>query len=119
MKVLSIFGTRPEAIKMATLACYYQEIPVGHIEAGLRTGNLYSPWPEEGNRKVTSALAELHFAPTSGVEENLLSEGINSKQIIVTGNTVIDALLSLIKRFNNEPELVNSVATQFPFLQGD
>lgn len=103
----------------ATLACYYQKIPVGHVEAGLRTGNIYSPWPEEGNRKVTSTLAALHFAPTESSEQNLLREGISSEHIIVTGNTVIDALLSLIKRFDNDPELVSSLASRFPFLQSD
>ncbi|MFG6179666.1 non-hydrolyzing UDP-N-acetylglucosamine 2-epimerase, partial [Halomonas sp. THAF12] len=75
-----------------TLACYYQQIPVGHVEAGLRTGNLYSPWPEEGNRKLTGALAKLHFAPTDTSRNNLLEEGIDPAMVFVTGNTVIDSL---------------------------
>ena len=76
---------------VASLAAYYRKIPVAHVEAGLRTGNLYSPWPEEGNRKVTGALASLHFAPTETSRENLLREGVNPERIVVTGNTVIDA----------------------------
>lgn len=76
----------------ASLAAYYQKIPVAHIEAGLRTHNIYSPWPEEINRKLTGAIATLHFAPTATAAANLLSEGVNEQNIIVTGNTVIDAL---------------------------
>src|SRR5688572_29288499 len=76
----------------ACLAAYYQQIPVAHIEAGLRTGNLYSPWPEEANRRLVGALAELHFAPTPAARENLLREGVQPARIQVTGNTVIDAL---------------------------
>ena len=74
------------------LAAYYQQLKVGHVEAGLRTGNIYSPWPEEANRKLTSTLANYHFAPTLSSKDNLLKEGISEKQILVTGNTVIDAL---------------------------
>lgn len=76
----------------ASLAAYYRQIPVGHVEAGLRTGNIYSPWPEEMNRKVASAVAELHFAPTERSRANLLSENVSDQRIFVTGNTVIDAL---------------------------
>ncbi|WP_407732943.1 non-hydrolyzing UDP-N-acetylglucosamine 2-epimerase [Pseudomonas citronellolis] len=89
----------------ATLAGYYHQIPVAHVEAGLRTGNMYSPWPEEGNRKVTGALARLHFAPTSVAKENLLREGVSDNEIIVTGNTVIDALLSVLSRLDCDPSL--------------
>lgn len=77
----------------ASLTAYFLKIPIGHVEAGLRTGNLYSPWPEEGNRKLTGVLADMHFAPTIAAKNNLITEGIKSKQIHVTGNTVIDALL--------------------------
>src|SRR5690606_7142999 len=75
----------------ATLAAYYQQIPVAHVEAGLRTGNVYSPWPEEGNRKLTGSLTTLHFAPTVNSKQNLINEGIKDANIEVTGNTVIDA----------------------------
>lgn len=77
----------------ASLAAFYQQIPVGHVEAGLRTGNCYSPWPEELNRKVTSVIAHWHFAPTEQAKNNLLAENISESAILVTGNTVIDALL--------------------------
>ncbi|VEI47960.1 UDP-N-acetyl glucosamine-2-epimerase [Actinobacillus equuli] len=81
-----------------TLACYYQQIPVGHVEAGLRTGNLYSPFPEEGNRLLTSVLANYHFAPTQEAKINLLQERKAEQSIWVTGNTVIDALLSILQK---------------------
>jgi UDP-N-acetylglucosamine 2-epimerase (non-hydrolysing) len=83
---------------VASLVSFYHRIAVGHVEAGLRTGNLYSPWPEEGNRVLTSRIAALHFAPTAVSRDNLLKEGIDPKDIIVTGNTVIDALLSTLSR---------------------
>lgn len=81
----------------AALAAYYLQIPVGHVEAGLRTGNIYSPFPEEMNRKLTGAMAQLHFSPTSTSRGNLLREGVNKDNIFVTGNTVIDALLQTVK----------------------
>ncbi len=99
-----------------TLAAYYQQISVSHVEAGLRTGNLYSPWPEEANRKITGALAKLHFAPTETSRLNLLHEGIADSQIIVTGNTVIDALLKVVNKLENDPYLQAKIADQFPFL---
>jgi len=99
-----------------TLACYYQQIPVGHVEAGLRTGNLYSPWPEEGNRKLTGALAAVHFAPTNTSKQNLLEEGIDPATIHVTGNTVIDALLEVVAKLKNQPELAAEQAKRFPML---
>jgi UDP-N-acetylglucosamine 2-epimerase (non-hydrolysing) len=77
----------------ASLAAYYQKIAVGHIEAGLRTGNIYSPWPEEMNRRLTGAITRFHFAPTEQSRQNLLAEGVADESITVTGNTVIDALL--------------------------
>ena len=80
----------------ASLAAYYQRIPVGHVEAGLRTGNIYSPWPEEINRKVAGAITRLHFAPTERSRANLLAENVADHHIHVTGNTVIDALLDVV-----------------------
>ena len=88
----------------ASLAAYYQQIPVGHVEAGLRTGNIYSPWPEEINRKVTGTIARLHFAPTEKAASNLKSEGVEEEQISITGNTVIDALLEVVERLENDPQ---------------
>lgn len=78
------------------LAAYYQQIPVGHVEAGLRTGNIYSPFPEEMNRKLTGAIASVHFAPTETAKENLRKENINADDIYITGNTVIDALMQTV-----------------------
>ena len=89
----------------ASLAAYYHQIPVGHVEAGLRTGDIYSPWPEEVNRKAAGAIAHLHFAPTKQAKLNLLSEAVADDQITVTGNTVIDALLDVVDRLNSSPEL--------------
>src|SRR5574344_753408 len=88
-----------------SLAAYYAQIPVGHVEAGLRTGNKYSPFPEEMNRKLTGSLADLHFAPTSTAEQNLLEERVPAEKIFVTGNTVIDALHKTVQdnfRFDND-----------------
>lgn len=87
------------------LAAYYQQIPVGHVEAGLRTGNIYSPFPEEMNRKLTGAVAALHFAPTTTAKENLLREAVKETAVYVTGNTVIDALMKTVRpdyRFDDE-----------------
>ncbi|MDH4610270.1 UDP-N-acetylglucosamine 2-epimerase (non-hydrolyzing) [Pseudomonas sp. BN102] len=100
----------------ASLAAYYQQIPVAHVEAGLRTGNIYSPWPEEANRKLTGALANLHFAPTNTSRDNLLREGIDSKAVIVTGNTVIDALLDVVARLDRDHLLQAQAAKPFEFL---
>jgi UDP-N-acetylglucosamine 2-epimerase (non-hydrolysing) len=98
-----------------SLAAYYQQIPVGHVEAGLRTGNLYSPWPEEANRKLTGALSQLHFAPTSQSQANLLAEGVASEHIHVTGNTVIDALLEVTRKLQR-PDLSKAFSEQFSYL---
>ncbi len=87
----------------ASLAAYYRQIPVGHVEAGLRTGNIYSPWPEEINRKLTGSIAQLHFAPTEKAAENLKSETVPDYCISITGNTVIDALLEAVDRLENDP----------------
>jgi UDP-N-acetylglucosamine 2-epimerase (non-hydrolysing) len=88
----------------ATLAAYYQQIPVGHVEAGLRTGNIYSPWPEEVNRKVTGAIAQLHFAPTDQAASNLKNEAVPANRISITGNTVIDALLHVVELLEHDPQ---------------
>lgn len=85
----------------ASLAAYYQRIKIGHVEAGLRTGNLYSPWPEEGNRQLTSVLANLHFAPTVMSGSNLISCGASESSVFITGNTVIDALQMTLDRMEN------------------
>lgn len=82
----------------ASLAAYYARVPVGHVEAGLRTGDIYSPWPEEMNRRLTGSIATLHFAPTEAARANLLREGVDDARIAVTGNTVIDALLTMVER---------------------
>ena len=100
-----------------TLACYYQKIPTAHIEAGLRTGNIYSPWPEEANRKLTGAITSLHFAPTDQARANLLAENVLSDRIIVTGNTVIDALFSVVSRIEEEPGLSRDLAGSFNYLR--
>ena len=89
----------------ATLAAFYNRTPVAHIEAGLRTGNLLSPWPEEANRKLTGALASLHFAPTENARDNLIREGVQAQAIVVTGNTVIDALLHVRERLATDAKL--------------
>ncbi|UDL03321.1 UDP-N-acetylglucosamine 2-epimerase (non-hydrolyzing) [Marinobacter sp. CA1] len=103
----------------ASLAGYYHKTCIGHVEAGLRTGNLYSPWPEEGNRRLTGALTNLHFAPTDGARQNLLAEGVEDGLITVTGNTVIDALLNVADRIQRAPELQAELAGRFPFLAAD
>jgi UDP-N-acetylglucosamine 2-epimerase (non-hydrolysing) len=100
----------------ASLAAFYQQVPVGHVEAGLRTGNLYSPWPEEGNRKLTTALTALHFAPTESSRQNLLNEGVPDHSITVTGNTVVDALLAVAQRIDNDESLRLEQAKRFHFL---
>nr|WP_304413425.1 UDP-N-acetylglucosamine 2-epimerase (non-hydrolyzing) [Arsukibacterium sp. MJ3] len=101
----------------AALACYYEKIAVGHVEAGLRTGNIYSPWPEEANRKLTGALTRLHFAPTDTSAANLLAENIAASDIVITGNTVIDALLQVVKKISEDAKLSSDFASQFPFGQ--
>ena len=88
----------------ASLAAYYKRIPVGHVEAGLRTGNIYSPWPEEVNRKVAGVIANLHFAPTEKSVLNLRAEGVPAPQIVITGNTVIDALLTVVDKLDSDPQ---------------
>lgn len=89
----------------AALAAFYQQIPVGHVEAGLRTHNIYSPWPEEMNRQITGRISEYHFAPTPLSRKNLVEENIDEKRIFVTGNTVIDALYSVVEKIKNSETL--------------
>ena len=100
----------------ASLAAFYARIPVGHVEAGLRTGNKFSPFPEEINRKVTGAIADLHFAPTEMAKANLLREGVDAASIFVTGNTVIDALLSVVPRLEKDAANIAELDQQFAFL---
>lgn len=95
---------------MATLACYFRRIPVGHVEAGLRSGNIYSPWPEEVNRKVTGVVSDLHFAPTDTAAAALRAENVDEKGIHVTGNTVIDALHYAQGRIAADPSLAPAIA---------
>ncbi len=94
----------------AAMAAFYRQIPVGHVEAGLRTHNLYSPWPEEMNRQVTGRIAEYDFAPTPLSRQNLLDEGVSEEKITVTGNTVIDALHMVVKRIKDDSELSGKLA---------
>lgn len=97
-----------------SLAAYYQQIAVGHVEAGLRTGNIYAPWPEEVNRKVAGAVTRLHFTPTESSRDNLLTEGVPEEHIFVTGNTVIDALHEIVNRIGSDDRLRMRLAGQFP-----
>lgn len=99
----------------ASLACYYKQIPVAHVEAGLRTGDIYSPWPEEVNRKVAGAIAELHFAPTERSRDNLLNEAVPQDRIVVTGNTVIDALQDASALLASDTRASAAFADQFAF----
>lgn len=102
----------------ASLASFYSKIKIGHVEAGLRTHNLFSPWPEEANRQITSVVADYHFAPTLISKNNLLKENKNEKNILVTGNTVIDALFLALQKIKNNRQLENNILhiikTQYP-----
>ena len=102
-----------------SLAAFYEQIAVGHIEAGLRTGNLYSPWPEEANRKLTSVLAKWHFSPTETSKKNLLKEGVQDSAIEVTGNTIIDALLLVRDFIRSDGKLQIKYQKQFHYLSHD
>jgi len=92
-----------------TLASFYQQISVGHVEAGLRTGDIYSPWPEEANRLLTTQISKYNFAPTTTNKENLLKENVNPNSIVVTGNTVIDALFWIVDKIKSNSELKNEI----------
>lgn len=102
-----------------SLAAFYQRIPVGHVEAGLRTGDLGSPWPEEANRTLTGRLALYHFAPTENSRANLLRENVADNRIFVTGNTVIDALISIRDRILADDSRQRDLASRYPFLRDD
>lgn len=103
----------------ASLAAFYQKITIGHVEAGLRTGNIYSPWPEEANRQLTSQITDYHFAPTQTSKDNLLKENIDGKNIVITGNTVIDALFLALDKIKGdqmlEGNILEQINLQFPF----
>jgi UDP-N-acetylglucosamine 2-epimerase (non-hydrolysing) len=100
----------------AALAAYYQKVKVGHVEAGLRTGDIYSPWPEEMNRRLTSTIAEYHFAPTKLAAQNLVDEGVPIKKITVTGNTVIDALFYTRNILASDQSISHQLDKNFEFL---
>jgi len=100
----------------AGLAAFYNQIPVGHVEAGLRTGNILSPWPEEANRRLTSVIASYHFAPTESSKENLIRANVASSKISVTGNTVIDALFLVREKLSIDEELKDRLLEQFKYL---
>ena len=102
----------------ASLAGYYHKVSVGHVEAGLRTGDIYSPWPEEVNRKVAGAISELHFAPTDRARQNLMSEAVDPKNIFVTGNTVIDALHEVVGRVNQDETINGMMQQKVPIPEG-
>lgn len=100
----------------ATLAAFYQKVPVGHVEAGLRSGNMLQPWPEEMNRRVTDAIAAAFFAPTEGARQNLLRENVPAARVHVTGNTVVDALHEVVGMIAARPALAAELDARFPFL---
>ncbi len=128
--ILQSIGTvfddwRPDAVLVhgdttttlaASLAAFYRYIPVGHVEAGLRTGNVWSPWPEELNRRVTDAVSSWLFAPTEQSKHNLFSEGAPASHVVLTGNTVIDALLQVTRKLGYDTALRDSVGARYPFL---
>lgn len=99
-----------------SLAAYYKKIKIAHIEAGLRTGDKLSPWPEEGNRKIVGAIADLHFAPTQNAYNSLISEGIKDNNILITGNTVIDAVQLIASKIEASKELTSKMESKFSFL---
>jgi UDP-N-acetylglucosamine 2-epimerase (non-hydrolysing) len=98
------------------LAAFYAGIPVSHVEAGLRTGNLYAPWPEEANRRLTSVITDKHYAPTESAMQNLINEGVATDQVVVTGNTVIDALKMIVAKLDQDAGLNKTLSDQFDFL---
>jgi UDP-N-acetylglucosamine 2-epimerase (non-hydrolysing) len=123
-----IKDTRPDIILVhgdtttsaaASLAAFYNRIPIGHVEAGLRTGNIYSPWPEEANRRIISVVAAHHFAPTSAALNNLLTEGVDEKNILVTGNTVIDSLHYASQKLESDENLRSNIGKQFTFIRDE
>jgi len=103
----------------SALSAFYQKIPVGHVEAGLRTGNIYEPWPEEMNRQLTDVICDRHFAPTELARKNLLKSGVSNSSILVTGNTVIDSLLHICNRLENEKKILNQARKSLPILDNN
>ena len=99
------------------LAAFYNKIPVGHVEAGLRTGDKYAPYPEEMNRRLIDHICDLHFSPTKSSTKNLINENIPESNIVTTGNTVIDSLLLIVSKINNEPELKAKLEKQFCYIE--
>jgi len=100
----------------ASLAAFYEKVPVGHVEAGLRTGDIYAPWPEEMNRSLVGRMASLHFAPTERARQSLLREGVDDNMIYVTGNTVIDALQLVVEKLKSDKDLERGLSDRFQFL---
>lgn len=100
----------------SAIAAYYARIPVAHVEAGLRTGNIYSPWPEEINRTLTGSIADKHYAPTITAKENLVRQGVSPSKILVTGNTVIDSLLYVSKVLEENQDYQTTLCQQFSFI---
>lgn len=103
----------------ASLAAFYQQVKVAHVEAGLRTGNIYSPWPEEANRKLTSAITNYHFAPTKASRDNLLRENVPDCDIAVTGNTVIDALFWVKEKLDKDSLISDELSSKFDYIDSD
>lgn len=103
----------------AALSAYFNQIKIGHIEAGLRTGNIYSPWPEEINRKITASMTDLHFCPTKKAKENLLKENIAPEKIYTTGNTVIDALFLMLETIDKNKSLKKQIKQKLDFLKNE
>ncbi len=103
----------------SALAAFYRKVKVAHVEAGLRTGNIYSPWPEEMNRKLVSQLTSAHFPPTQGAADNLRCEAIPEDKIFVTGNTVIDALQWVVRRLSNDDAFRNTLDARFSYINPD
>jgi len=113
--VLLVHGDTSTALA-AALSGYYHHVPVGHVEAGLRTGDLYAPWPEEGNRKLIAHLAALSFAPTERARDNLIAEGVDPSTVHITGNTVVDALHAILMRIRDDGIIRRSLEQEFSFL---
>ena len=113
--VVLVHGDTTTTMTVA-LAAYYKKVKVGHVEAGLRTRNIYSPWPEEGNRVLTGAITSFHFAPTETSKQNLLAEAVEADSISVTGNTVIDALLWVCNKIESDANLFKRLEGLYPFI---
>ncbi len=101
---------------MAALASFYNRVSVGHVEAGLRTNNIYSPWPEEMNRQITGRISNWHFAPTLKAKQNLIDENIDSNKVLITGNTVIDALFLALKKLKSRKEIIEKIISDYKSL---